>query len=144
MIDDCRACGGPASNDVDDACRDACALAYLREKDRRQGRKLGRLKDDSATGSERWCNLPGEHQQREVPWDDLARNADGCLTGKFVRERLGPACVVDEVTDRERYVDVAAFADRLAVVEGFQHCKEARMALHRAADRVEDPCARIA
>ena len=60
-----------------------------------------------------------------------------CLARKLAVQRLRPAGMVDEVADGQRHVDVAAFADRLAVVERFQHREEALVALHGAADGVE-------
>jgi hypothetical protein len=45
--------------------------------------------------------------------------------------------VVVEMPLRQRHVDVPAFADRLAVVEGFQHGEEAGMLLQEPGQRVE-------
>ena len=89
-------------------------------------------------------DLPGEHQQRKVPRDDLADDADRLVIRKLPVERLRPAGMVDEMADRQRHVDVAAFADRLAVVERFQHREQALVPLHGAADGVEDLGALVA
>ena len=42
---------------------------------------LGELEDDGAAGGERGAELPGGHQQREVPGDDLRDDADGLARG---------------------------------------------------------------
>ena len=51
-----------------------------------------------------------------------------------VLELVGPAGVVEEVRRRERDVDVARLADRLAVVERLEHRELARALLDRARD----------
>ena len=50
---------------------------------------------------------------------------------------VGPAGVVEEVRGRERHVDVARLADRLAVVERLQHRELAGSLLDRARDAEE-------
>src|SRR4029077_6235722 len=67
---------------------------------------------------ERRRDLPGQHQQREVPWDDLRRHAQWLRypAGERVLELVRPARVVPEVVRREGHVDVAALLDRLAGV----------------------------
>ena len=45
--------------------------------------------------------------------------------------------MVIEMTRNQRNVDVAAFADRLAVVHGFEHRKQARVFLDQARDGVQ-------
>ena len=69
-----------------------------------------------------------EHQQREVPRDDLARDAErprGPVRER-VLELVRPARVVEEVRRGERQVDVARLLDRLAAVERLQHRELAR------------------
>ena len=137
MIDDRRTRVRAARQDVDDALRHAGALADLGEQDRGQRRELGRLQHHRAAGGERRRDLPGEHQQRKIPRDDLADDAGRLVAGKLAVERLRPAGMMQEMADRQRHVDVAALADRLAVVDRFQHREQALVALHGAADGVE-------
>ncbi len=80
---------------------------------------------DGVAGGERRGDLPGQHQQREVPRDDLAADAVGHEAGELALEVLGPAGVVVEMPRDQRDIDVAALADRLAVVDGFEHGEEA-------------------
>ena len=75
---------------------------------------------------------------------NLADDPDALVARQFFVQRLRPAGMVDEMTDRQRHVDVAAFADRLAVVDRFQHREQALVTLHGAADGVEHLRPRIA
>ena len=96
---------------------------------------LGRLEDDSAAGGQGRSQLPRGQQQREVPGDDGADNADWLLAGvadKFVLRREGngyvegaafdlgrPTGHVAEVAGGERNVDGFGDGRRFAVVERF-------------------------
>ena len=73
-----RGAGGlaEAGDDVDDARREAGLHDQLAEAQRRERRLLGGLQHDGAAGGQRRRELPGRHQQREVPRDDLADDAD--------------------------------------------------------------------
>ena len=103
---------------------------------RGQRRRLGRLEHDRVAAGERRRDLPREHQQREVPRDDLAGDAERARAA--VRERVlelvGPARVVEEVRGREREVDVARLLDRLAAVERLRDRELARALLDQARD----------
>ena len=116
------------------ACRSTSA-----EEQRGQRRRLGGLEHDGVARGERGRDLPREHQQREVPRDDLAGDAD--RPRPAVRERVlelvGPARVVEEVRGRERQVDVARLLDRLAAVERLEHGELARALLEDARDAEE-------
>jgi hypothetical protein len=57
--------------------------------------------------------------------------------GKLAVHQLRPAGVMVEMAGDQRNVDVAGFADRLAVVERFHHRKEAAVALDEACQRIE-------
>ena len=134
-----RAGGAGARHDVDDAGRQVGLLQDLGEDQRRQRRRLGGLEDDGVAGRERGGDLPGEHQQREVPRDDLAGDAEGAGAGAEpgVVELVGPAGVVEEPRGDERDVDVAALLDRLAVVEALGHGELACALLHEPGDAEE-------
>ena len=67
----------------------------------------------------------------------MADYAAGFVAGEFLGEELGPAGVVVEVAGDERDVDVARFADGLAVVESFEDGKAAGVFLDLAGDGVE-------
>jgi hypothetical protein len=71
--------------------------------------------------------LPRRHQEREVPGDDLAADADRrrARAAREMRCRVAqlvaPARVVEEVLGDERQVHVAALADGLAAVHRLEH-----------------------
>ena len=112
-----------AGDDVDDAGRQVGLLADLGEQQRGQRRGLGRLEHDRVAGGERRRDLPRQHQQREVPRDDLAGHAERLRVAAEagVLELVGPARVVEEVRGDDGHVDVARLLDRLAVVDRLQH-----------------------
>ena len=109
-------------DDVDDARRQVGLAADLGEEQRRERRRRGGLEHDGVARGERRRDLPGQHQQREVPRDDLGGDAERLrhAAGERVVELVGPAGVVPEVGRRERHVDVAALLDRLARVHRFE------------------------
>src|SRR5438874_2283364 len=135
-LDDRGAGSTVARDDVDDAGRQLRLTQDVAEQERAERRRLGRLQDDGVPCGERRRDLPREHQQREVPGNDLARDAD--RPRPPVRERVlelvRPACVVEEVRGREREVDVARLPDRLAAVQRFEHRELARPLLEGAPD----------
>ena len=70
-------------------------------------------------GSQRRCDFPGSHQQRQVPRNDLACNIQRLRrrSQAKVLQLVGPASVVEEVLCGGGYIEVPGFLDRLAVVE---------------------------
>ena len=95
-----------------------------------QGGLLGGLEDDGAAGRQRGAPLPGDHEHREVPGDDLPGDAHRLAAGvaevpaadrdRLAVDLVGPAGIIAEAVDHQRQVAVAALADRLAVVEGLE------------------------
>ncbi len=128
-----------AGDDVDDAGRQVGLLADLGEEQRGQRRGLGRLEHDGVAARERRGDLPGQHQQREVPRDHLPGDAERLRVGPEagVLELVGPAGVVEEVRRDDRDVDVARLLDRLAVVERLEDGELAAALLDDARDPVE-------
>jgi hypothetical protein len=139
VVDDGRARVAGAGEDVDDAGRKVGVPDDLREFQCGKGRRLGRLENDRVTGRQRRGDLPGGHQQGEVPRDDLAGHAQRRrpLAGESVLELVGPAGVIEEVGGGERDVDVAALADRLAAVHRFDNGKLARAVLDHPRNAVD-------
>ena len=136
VLDERRAGAAVAGDDVDDARRELGLAEDVGEEERGERRRLGRLEHDRVPGCERGRDLPGEHEQREVPRHDLAGDADRARLA--VRERVlelvRPARVVEEVGGREREVDVARLADRLAAVHRLEDCELAGALLEDARD----------
>ena len=96
-------------------------------------RLLGRLQHGAVTRSQTGAQFPGRHQNREVPWNDLANDTQRLM--EMVRHGivvdlahvafLGTKTTreVAEVISREGNVGVQGFAHGLAVVPGFSDCE---------------------
>ena len=97
-----------AGDDVHDAWRQIERFENLGEHQRGERRLLGRLQHHGAPGGQRRRQLPRGHQQRIVPRDDLADDADGLahdhrqrVVGHFERLamdlRRQPAVILEAV-----------------------------------------------
>ena len=127
-----RRTGGRAvtRHDVDHAVRNAGLLREPRHPQASQRRLLGRLHDDRATSRQGRAPLPGDHQRRKVPRNDLADHADRLAPrvaevvaadrNRLALNLVGPTGVVAQAVDHQRNVGRARVADRLAVVERFE------------------------
>ena len=127
VVDQRRAGLAVAGEDVDDAVGEAGLEGELAEAQGGERRLLGGLQDQRAAGGERRGDLPGRHQQREVPGDDLGADADRLAqrvaedVARGDGDRLAldlrrPARVVAQVVDGRGDVALGG-GQRLAVVE---------------------------
>ena len=108
----------------------------VRHLERRDRSLLSRLQHAGTTRGQRRRQLPGRHQQRIVPRDDLARDSDRLLERKahgVVRDRIhisknfrGQAAVVLEAGGYVGDV-IFRFDDRLAGVAGLQFRQHRRV-----------------
>ncbi len=144
VVDDGGAGLALAGDDIDHALGQADALANFGEQQGRQRGEFGRLEHDRIAGGKGRGDLPGQHQQREVPGDDLAADAIGDGVGEFAAQVLGPAGVMVEMAGYQRDIDVAAFADRLAVVHALEHREQPAVLLDGTGDGVEILAALVA
>eukprot|EP00760_Papus_ankaliazontas_P027766 PhM_4_TR3439/c0_g1_i2/m.94172 len=122
--------GAVAGHNVDDAGGVAGLVHKLGEAQGGERRLLGGLKDDAAAARERGRKLPRGHQEREVPGDDLADDAEGLATHDreevavdgvgLALNLVGPAGVVAEALDSECDVNVEGLAEGLSVVKGLE------------------------
>ena len=130
MGDEGRAGGlAQAVEDVDDAGREARLLGQLGDAQGRQRRLLGRLHHDGVPAGQGRAPLPRQHQQREVPGDDLADHADRLPQGvrqevapdrdRPALDLVGPAGVVAQGVADALHVALGV-GDRLAAVERFE------------------------
>src|SRR5690606_8924860 len=102
-----------------------------------------RLEHHGVARGQGGSNLPGEHEQREVPWDDLPAHAYALVTSELAVQQLRPAGVVIEVPRRQRHVQIARLADRLAVVERLYYRQQPGVLLYVARQRVQVACAAV-
>ena len=128
-----------SGDDIDDACGEPDLLADFREGQRRQWSKLRRLQHHRVSRGDCRRNLPGQHEQREIPRNDLSHHAASRVGGKFLREELRPSGMVVEMPSDQRNINVAAFANGLSVVHCFEHRETPRMLLHLARQGIEVP-----
>lgn len=114
-------------DDVDDTRREASLDNELGSIQTRQRSLLGSLDDDGVTGSDSGTDLPGPHENGEVPGDDLTADTNRLMAG--VREGLvvlvdgltdnlvGPATVVAEAASGVGDIALAQ-GDGLTVIDG--------------------------
>ena len=92
-----------AGHDVQHARRQTRpSAADLGEQQRRQRCELGWLEDHRIAHRQRRRDLPGQHQQREVPRDDLPHHAHRLVPGQLVSHQLRPAGVIREMARHQR------------------------------------------
>ena len=103
----------------------------------RQAGVGGRLEHHRVAHGDRRGDLPGQHQQREIPRDDLPDHAHRLVIAQLGFHQLRPAGVIVEVARQQRHVDIARLADRLAVVHRFEHGQQAVVLLDVAGDGVQ-------
>ena len=65
-----------AGEDIDDTWRETSLLDELSAQQAGQRSLLGGLEDDSVAGCDGRTDLPGPHEQGEVPWDNLTADTD--------------------------------------------------------------------
>jgi hypothetical protein len=87
--------------------RQPCFTADIGEQKRGERGVFRRFQHHRIPGGERRRDLPGQHQEREVPRDDLAADAKRLAPGVLLQQ-LGEAGVVVEMPLGEGHVDVAA------------------------------------
>src|SRR5216684_7610203 len=143
MLHEPFACRTIACNDVHDAGGKTGLLANVSKGQRRQRRKFRGLQHDGIPGGERGGNLPRQHQQREIPRNDLTYNAARGVSRKLLLQQLRPARMVIKMPGYQRNIDVAAFTNRLAVVQCFENREPARMFLHLPGQCIEIAGARM-
>ncbi len=119
-----------AGQDVHHSFRETCLDDQFTDAKRRQRGLLSGLEHDDVAARQGGPELPGLHEQRKVPRDDLTDYADRLEAGiaevvpvdrdgapmHFVR----PSSVVAVARNRERQVGSERDAIRFAVVEAFQ------------------------
>ena len=124
MADNGSTCCTVTCHDVQHTFGQATLRRDLGKGQRGQRRIFGGFQDDGVPCGQRGCDFPCEHQQWEVPRDHLTADTHGIHVREFVCQNFSPARMVVEMTSDQRDVDIAAFADRFAVVDGFQDGEE--------------------
>ena len=117
-----------AVDDVQHAGRQQIGNQFGQDQDADRG-GFGRLQHHAVAGANGRSQFPGRHQDREVPGDDLADDAERFVEvighGGFVDVAQGAFLgaqatgEVAEVIYGQRNVGIQGFTDRFAVVHGF-------------------------
>jgi len=111
MIDNQLAGVSVTRENIQNSRRQAGVGRELGEQQRRERRELRGLDHDRASRGQGRCNLPGQHEQGEIPRDDLSDHANTAMLGKLGFQKLRPAGVMVEVPSDQWDVDVARFAN---------------------------------
>ena len=131
-----RACFIAAGYDIDHARRQTGFGDDLGEEQGAQGRVGRGFDDNCVAGGKGGRDLPSQHQKREIPGDHLADHAERCVIAQLRIHQLRPAGMIIEMARDQGDVDIARFADGLAIVEAFDHGEQARVLLNVAGDGV--------
>ena len=139
MIDDRSAGFSRAGDDVHHARRKVAILNDLGQLQCRQRRRLGGLEYDRASARQRRRDFPRGHEQREIPRNHLPRDAQRrrAFAGQRVFEFVRPSRVIKEMRRRQRHIDIARFANRLAAIHRFDHRELARAILDHPRDAID-------
>lgn len=138
-------------NHVDHARREARLLNERAQIQRRQRSLLGRFHHDRATRGQRRSPLPGQHQHRVVPGNDLPDHAHRLLPRvgqmrpirghRVAADLVRPAGVVPQTVHRPVHI-VHGVHVRFAVIERLQRGKIVHVAFHQVGQLVQQLAAR--
>ena len=128
-----------ACNNVDNALGNTRLATNISEEKSGQRSILRRLQDHSIAHSNRRRDLPRQHQQGEIPRDNLSANAQRLSVRQLAFHQLRHARMIVKMPLHEGDINVATLADRLAVVEGLKHRKKAAVFLQQTGNRVKYP-----
>src|SRR3981081_1032083 len=119
-----------AGHDVHHAGGQPDFLADLGKRKRGERRELSRLQDDGISRCQRRRDLPGQHEQWEIPGNDLSHDPASRVVRKLLLQKLRPTSVVIKMPGDERNIEVSTLANRLSIVHRFQNSEPARMLLY--------------
>lgn len=130
-----------ARYDVDNTSWEA---SFLNELGHSQGRKRGLLScfhDDSASSSKSWGELPGLHEQWEVPRDNLSDYSDRFSSSREVERSIHGDSVASDLIDPSSIVSIASMSEGeicslcdlnwLTIIDGLNSSKFTRMFLNK-------------
>ena len=137
-------------DDVEDACGNDI-LHQSGQFQHAEGGFAGRLDNCAAAAGQHGGQLPGSHQEGEVPGNNLAYDTDGLAhdeaEGIVVQEVAGTFFSQDatgkvaEVLGRHGNVYIQRFTDGLAVVQGFDSGQVLGIGINDVCDLVKDDSA---
>lgn len=117
------------SDNVDYTSGETSLLEESSNAEGRERGKLAGLDDDSVACCKGGGEFPGKHQEGEVPWDNLANNANGLMTsiGKAALvnfsnlsvDLVGPTPIVAEAGSSLTGIKALGDGKSLSVIECF-------------------------
>ena len=135
--------GAGAGDDIEYARRQNI-LNESRQLQHGQRRVAGRLKDGAAAGSQHGGQLPGGHQEGEIPRHNLAHNADRLTQDqrqKLLIEHICTALVgqntagkIAEMLRRQRHINRHGLTDGFAVIQRLHHGQMLRVGIDDVRD----------
>src|SRR5687768_2335143 len=128
-----------ATDKVHDARRQLGLEKQLCKFQRGNRGRFGRLEHDRVSHRERGRDFPRQHEQGEIPRDDLTDYSERnhCGAGHGVLELVGPARVIEEVRGGHWNVEVARLLDRLPAIHCFGDGELTGAILDETGDPVE-------
>lgn len=125
-------------DDVENARGETGLLDELSKDESRKRSLLSGLHDDGVTGGESGADLPGKHEEREVPGNDLTANTERLLPGVvegiggdidgLALNLVGPTAVVADGANDSANI-AAGHGDGLAIVERLNGGEEVEVLL---------------
>ena len=139
VVHDSRAGGPSSSEDIHHPVRQTGFLTNLCKVQGSQRRGLGGFENHRVPAGKGGRNFPSQHEEREVPRDDLSRDPERPrgAARKGVSQLVRPAGVVEKMGCDERQIHIPAFPDGLAAIHGFQHRQFTGFFLNQAGDAEE-------
>lgn len=135
-----------AGDDVENARGETSLLNELSKDESRERGLLGGLHDDGVTGGESGADLPGKHEEREVPGDDLTADTERLLPGVvegvggdidgLALNLVGPTTVVADGANNGANI-TTSHGDGLAIVERLNGGEEVEVLLDQVGELEE-------
>ncbi len=131
--------GAGAGEDVHNSRGQADVLHELGKLQGGQRRGLGRFQDHRVATGQGRRDLPGRHQQREIPGYDLRRDAQGlgAPTRESVFQLIRPTGVIEKMGGGQWNVNVSGLTNGFAAIQGLDHSEFARPLLQRPGDPID-------
>ncbi|SRR5258707_14519008 len=108
--------GGFAGDDIHNTGRQADLLYDLSKLQGAQRGIASWLEHNGIAHGQGRGDFPGQHEQWEVPGNNLTDYPDRLVTGQFALHELRPAGMIVEVARHQWNIDITCLADGFAVV----------------------------
>src|SRR6266702_1698148 len=107
---------GLTSEDVHDSRWESYLLHNFSDLESSERSITRRFEHDGIAHGQSGRYLPGQHQKREIPGDDLTYHTHWMEVGELRFHELRPTCIVVKMASYKWNIDVTCFANRFAVI----------------------------